>query len=240
MSRRWVRVDTTWSQSEWLAELHPECRLVWIELLCYAKAHGTDGRVKASYVALERVTGVTRYRVQELVTAATTHGSLVEDGGEWVIAEWKTYQGDPTGKERVRRHRLRAQGLSEKTVKQDVTPVTRYNRVVTPTETETETKETDISAEKVVEFSPEFVELWKIHHKGSKVEAYKQYRRALKQTDHTTIVRGLKAYVASFRGDFTGAHLFRWLRDERWQETTEASKADVKAHLEAQRRIING
>lgn len=235
MSRRWVRVDTTWSQSEWLAELHPECRLVWIELLCHAKAHGTDGRVKASYVALERVTGVTRYRVQELVTAATEHGSLVEDGGDWVIAEWKTYQGDPTGKERVRRHRQRAQQDSKVTAKRDVTGVTRYNRVVTPTETETETKR-DIN----VGYSDEFEQVWLTHRKGSKAKAWYEYRNALKQTDHKTILDALTAYTATFRGDFTGAHLFRWLRDARWEEIAEQSQPDVKAQLEAQRRIVDG
>lgn len=142
MSSRWIRLDTTWSQSEWLAELSPEARLVWVELLCYCKAHGTDGNVKASNVALQRVTGVTRNAVDELVTRAINHGAIIEDGGVWCITGWRTYQGDPTATRRMRRYRQRQQEDTENVTERGVTGVTRNKRLVTPTETETETVNT--------------------------------------------------------------------------------------------------
>jgi hypothetical protein len=143
---RWIRLDTTWSQSEWLSELEPECRLVWVELLCYAKAHGTDGRVRAGNANLQRVTGVTRYAVDKLVTAAIEHGSLELQDGFWVLTGWKKYQGDPTGKDRQKRYRQARQQLNSSEEEESVTGVTRYAPLVTPTVTETLTNKERESA----------------------------------------------------------------------------------------------
>jgi hypothetical protein len=128
---RWFRVNTTWSQSDWIATLSPGARLAWIELLSHIKAHGYDGRLR----------GVTRYTVSRLYNipiedvsalfdAAVGHGAMAIVDGEVVIAKWGEYQGDPTGAQRVRKHREK---------EKDVTPVTRNDRVVTATETETST-----------------------------------------------------------------------------------------------------
>jgi hypothetical protein len=211
MSKRWIRVDTTWSQSEWLAELEPECRLVWIELLCHAKAHGTDGVVKASYVALQRVTGVTRNGVHKLVTAAIEHGSVTVEGSCWVITGWREYQGDTTAAKRMKAYRQRQQQDTEAEPLRPLRVTHRNDTPVTPTETETETIKTDMS-------DPGFDELWKLHARGPKAKAKEAYRKALKETDHETIMTALRAYVRSFRGDWKGAHLFRWLTDARWEE----------------------
>ena len=233
MSRRWIRLDTTWSQSEWLAELEPEHRLVWIELLCYAKAHGTDGNVKVSNVALQRVTGVTRYAVDKLVTAAIEHGALETVDGMWVITEWKTYQGDPTNKTRQKRYRDNAKGLTPTVTNGGVTGVTRYDSYVTPTETETETKKNT--------YTSDFEDVWKIHRKGSKPKAGDAYRKALKKTQVNVITNALKAYVATLRPPtFTGVHLHRWLDEERWEEMNAPSPTDAREHLERQLRMIHG
>ena len=129
---RWFRVNTTWSQSEWLAVLPPASRLAWIELLSHVKAHGYDGRVRAVAAAVfGRMVGIDAADVQALLDAAQADGALLLEGGEWVITGWMEHQGDPTAKTRMRRYRE----------KQDVTDVTRNNRSVTPTETETKTEE---------------------------------------------------------------------------------------------------
>lgn len=140
MSERWIRLNTTWGQSEWLADLSPESRLVWVEVLCHVKAHGHDGAVKApGHAAFARVTGVTRDAVDTLVRAATEHGALAIEEGEWVVTGWRRYQGDPTGKQRQRRYRQRQKEVTESEDVAPVTGVTRHTRSVTPTETETET-----------------------------------------------------------------------------------------------------
>jgi len=144
MSERWIRLNTTWSQSDWVAALEPEARLVWLELLCHVKAHGYDGKVKAPGLsAFARNTGVTRNAVTVLVDAATEHGALEIDGDDWVVTAWQKYQGDTTAADRQRRYRERKQEVTENDT---VTPVTRDVTPVTPTETETETREQHLGA----------------------------------------------------------------------------------------------
>lgn len=71
-----------------------------------------------------------------------------------------------------------------------------------------------------VESKKAFEELWVIHRRGSKQEALKGYRKAVKNgVDHPTMIVALKAYVRNdVRADFKGQHLFRWIRDKRWEE----------------------
>lgn len=133
---RWFRVNTTWSQSEWLADLPPASRLAWIELLGYVKAHGYDGKARAvSPSVFGRMYGIPAKDVQALLDAALADGALRADDGSWTITGWTAHQGDPTGAQRVRRYRERKEKEAQ------VTDVTRYDRVVTATETETETEE---------------------------------------------------------------------------------------------------
>jgi hypothetical protein len=134
---RWFRVNTTWSQSEWLAVLVPAARLAWIEVLSHVKAHGFDGRVRAVAPAVfGRMVGIDAADVRTLLDAAQADGALEVDDGHWIITGWPEHQGDPTGKDRVRRFRDR--------MKRNDTDVTRYDRYVTHTETETET-ETEVT-----------------------------------------------------------------------------------------------
>ena len=68
-------------------------------------------------------------------------------------------------------------------------------------------------------YTSAFEEVWTLHRRGSKHKAFDEYRRAMKSgTDHATIVNGLTAYTRTLRDDFHGAHLFRWLKDERWHD----------------------
>lgn len=130
---RWFRLNTTWSQSEWVAELEPAARLAWIELLGYVKAHGFDGRCRTvSAVVFGRMFGIPTKDAKAMLEAAHADGALETDGDDWVITGWKKHQGDPTAAKRMRRYR-------EKQGDGTVTDVTRNDRNVTPTETKTKT-----------------------------------------------------------------------------------------------------
>lgn len=64
-----------------------------------------------------------------------------------------------------------------------------------------------------------FEEVWALHRKGPKPQARDAYRRAVPyRITHPDLLTALRRYTASFKGDFTGAHLFRWIRDSRWEE----------------------
>jgi hypothetical protein len=143
MSRRWIRLDTTWSSSEWLAELEPVTRFIWVELLCYVKAHGTKGVCRRSVGPLAGVTGVTRDIVTCLENAAIKADALRIEGGSWIVTNWAKYQDDMTAAERKRAQRQRQKEDNENEMSQmsRVTSVTSQQvTVVTPTETETETE----------------------------------------------------------------------------------------------------
>lgn len=128
---RWFRVNTTWSQSEWIACLAPAARLAWIELLGYVKAHGYDGKVRSvSTQVFARMVGIDPVDITAMLEAAVADDALTHADGEWIICGWKEHQGDPTGRDRVERHRQK---------KADSNGGNALQPFVTPTETETET-----------------------------------------------------------------------------------------------------
>lgn len=131
---RWFRLNTTWSQSEWLAVLTPAARLAWVELLGYTKAHGYDGKVRAVAPSIfGRQFGIPTEDVCTMLAAAESDCALETSEGQWTITGWDEHQGDATSRERMRRYRGR------KASGDDATEVTRNHRSVTPTETETKT-----------------------------------------------------------------------------------------------------
>lgn len=103
---RYIRLETTWSHSDWLVPLSPAARLAWPELLCYVKAHGRDGRARAMPNAMAvRVWNIPESDISAMIVAATGEGALTVVGTEWVISKWEQYQGDPTSAERSKRYR---------------------------------------------------------------------------------------------------------------------------------------
>lgn len=180
MKGRWIRLDTTWSTSEWLANLSPAARLCWIELLCYVKAHGISGTVKTP--ALRLVTslwGVTRDNVTEMLDAATRDNALIFEDGKWVVTGWDDYQKDQTAAERQRRYRTKQKEDTEDTstqpsseAKRNVTPVTRDTRSVTPTKTLSKRSRASDWAPNVT------------HEKIADEEGIDLAREAVKFTDH--------------------------------------------------------
>lgn len=127
--RRWIRLDVTWSRSEWLITLRPGGRLSWIELLAYVKANGVTGRAKAmTAIAAGRTWGIPPKDVESMMSAAVTDGALELESGDWIVTGWATYQEtDPTAAERMRRMREKEQ---EKESSKDAAPepVTRNGR----------------------------------------------------------------------------------------------------------------
>jgi len=68
-------------------------------------------------------------------------------------------------------------------------------------------------------YPAEFETVWAIHHRGPKKQAYEAYRKAVANgIDHDGLLKAIKGYKMTLRDGFLGAHLFRWIRDERWQE----------------------
>lgn len=219
---RWIRLDTTWSQSGWVADLDPEARLAWVELLCHVKAHGYAGSVKRlSPNVAARLWGLRVTAVTDMEAAAVGDDALIVDEDEWIITGWSSRQSDPKAADRMRRYRERQQEVTKDSPKTDVTRNSRNVTESAPTETETETNtETTTSAKKRPTFSKEFQELWDVCKRGSRKQAFDQYHKARvgKRVEHEVLLSQWKEHVAAASGPEFVAHLFRWLRDERWEE----------------------
>ena len=86
-------------------------------------------------------------------------------------------------------------------------------------ETETKTKKRQ---SKRREYSPEFDVVWNIHRRGPKAKAFEEYKKAVGEVIiHEDLVKALSAYAATLTPDFKGVHLFRYIRDARWEEIPE-------------------
>ena len=140
---RWLRINTDWSTSSWLVVLSAEARLSWIQLLCHAKAHGVDGKVKSiDPIAASRMWFVGEESVRQLLLAAQESGALLVEGGYWQIEKWKDYQGDNTAAARQERFRNKQKEAAVPQQEAEVEPETPINSngsnaLLTPTETET-------------------------------------------------------------------------------------------------------
>ena len=144
---RWIRLDTTWDHSEWVAAMDPEAQLAWVKLLCHVKAHGYAGSVKRLTPAVAaRVWGLRVTSVTEMEAAAIEDEALVIEDDEWIITSWSERQSDPTAAERMRRYRERQQEDTPEPPPDDVTRNERNVTGVTPTETETYTETSMVHA----------------------------------------------------------------------------------------------
>ena len=128
MGVRWIRLDTTWSQSEWLADIPAPSRLAWVELLCFVKSHGVAGSVKRpSNATLSRMWNISRNAIEAMFSAAFQDGAVVMDGPDLLITGWSDRQMDTRAAERMRAYRERLKGRGDDSAPPNVTPVTRNN-----------------------------------------------------------------------------------------------------------------
>lgn len=106
---RWIRLDVTWDVSEWVGLLEPSAQLAWIKLLCYVKAKGVGGSVKAMGPRIAaKVWGLPVRAVQDMEEAARKDGALYRENGSWTVTGWDEYQKpDPTAAKRMRRYRAK-------------------------------------------------------------------------------------------------------------------------------------
>lgn len=90
----------------------------------------------------------------------------------------------------------------------------------------------------------DFSALWAVHPKGNKKDARAQFAKAIREKRATPdrMLSALRVYVSSFDNGFRGMHLFRWIRDDRWEEVEDggvkpAQSEEVSQLLEDARRI---
>ena len=113
-TRRWIRLDVGWEDSEWLHNLDGDAAGCWPRLLCLVKRDGVRGRLRrpSNLRVLAHQWRVPVETVEAMEQAALEGAddnppALELDDGNWVVTAWARYQEDPTAKERMRRMRRR-------------------------------------------------------------------------------------------------------------------------------------
>lgn len=151
-TERWLRINTCWSDSEWLYEHTPGVRLAWIELLCYVKRDGVRGRAKAISVPVaSNKWRIPKEDVVTLLSVSQQDGALQVDGGDWVITNWIKYQGESN--ERVKRFREKKEAKKTETSTETETLTGEVTHVTSVT-LHNVTKERDVSNETSLSVTP--------------------------------------------------------------------------------------
>lgn len=64
-----------------------------------------------------------------------------------------------------------------------------------------------------------FEVVWNLHRRGPKAKAHEEWRAAVGEViAQEELVKALRGYVATLTADFQGVHLFRFIKDQRWEE----------------------
>jgi hypothetical protein len=197
-------------------------RIVLVAIL--AHRNGDSGRCDPSLARLAGQTGMTERGVRLVIRRMEAAGYLLSNRREgrstcYSIAVPTPERGSPRNDV--------PPGSEFRGPRNDVPPTPERG---SPERTKERTKGTNEQRPSArADGDAPFGELWKLHPRGSKKDARTQYRKATKDPDvtHDRIADGLRQYLdREVRGrsgdDFKGAHLFRWIRDRRWEEQEDA------------------
>ena len=112
--KRWIRLDVSWEDSEWLDALDGTAAGCWPRMLCLVKRDGVRGRVKRpAFSVLARRWRVPVEAIAALEDAAIADRALAIEDGDWVVLNWPEYNDyDKTGADRQRRYRETKHRLS--------------------------------------------------------------------------------------------------------------------------------
>lgn len=195
-------------------------RHVLMALARYMDKDGAD--CFPSVRRLEVETGLSRRTLSDRLAEAERTGWLVREvrgGGQG----WRRHQYTPAIPDVAKQLPHEAgEATSPRRTKRGEATSHNVGKLL-PLTSSTETSSTQTGGFDVV---------WSIHRRGPKAEAKAEYRKAVPaRVSHDDLVAALRTYVRSCTGTFRGLHLFRWIRDSRWQELEGERTADPAAHV---------
>jgi len=212
---RWFRLYAEVVNDPKVQKLPCEDFRAWINILCLCADN--DGKVPP----VEDVAFALRRSADDALTVLErlSSGGLIDrasggpDGWHYAPHGWakRQYKSD-TSTDRVKRFRQRSVTVSE-----------------TPPETEADT-DTEITTNVVIVRSAKpddrFSEFWSLYpRKIAKAPAHKAYLKALKETDHATLIAGLTDQIGwgIFAEPRYSPHAATWLGAGRWSDERDGS-----------------
>lgn len=212
---RWFRLYSEVVNDPKVQKLPCEDFRAWINILCLCAEN--DGRVPS----VQDVSFALRLPENGVVTLLErlSNGGLIDraNGGPsgWHYAPhaWdkRQYKSD-TSTDRVKRFRKRSATVSE-----------------TPPEAETDTEQkiaTNVAIERPPKTIDRFDEFWRLYpRKIAKAQAHRAYLKALKETDHATLIAGLSDQIrwGVFAEPKFSPHPATWLNAGRWSDERDTS-----------------
>lgn len=113
-SKRWIRVDVDWDDSEWLFFGSALVSLAWVRLLCFVAKRGSAGACRADETALVGDGKIPLAKFREMIDLAQHAGDLSVRNGLWIVADWDRfvvpYRKHPRGWSRLRARILKRDG----------------------------------------------------------------------------------------------------------------------------------
>ena len=239
-TERWLRVNTCWSDSEWLYEQSVGVRLAWIELLCYVKRDGVRGRAKAMSISVaSNKWRIPKEDIVTLLSVSVTDEALQIADNDWIILNWSKYQGESN--ERVQRFREKERSKEKETLTEtltltgDVTPVTPVTlRNVTSKESSNELSLVSSKPTRrrrtAADFTDKFWEFWNRYPKPGRLrsgpdKSFFEWKRLGLEDKFDEVMESLNAWRTSKQwtnptsdGRSPVVGVDRWLREGRWRK----------------------
>ena len=111
MAGQWIRLDVKMMLVGWTSKLPAEQYAAWVKLLQAVKAVGKrGGSIRRCYFDDEQLSiwRMTKNAFETMISLARSNDAItIDKDGVIFITGWKEYQLDPTGSERVARHRAK-------------------------------------------------------------------------------------------------------------------------------------
>ena len=223
----WIKLEDSFFTNKKIIDLTYEAKLLYLEAMCYASQHLTDGQIPLQVIPHLHVRG--HQRASRLLRERGLWDLTLE--GEYQIVNYLEYQTSKTQvekvkqntKNRVEAHRQRKAGNADVTALQKV-----GNANVTASEPEPQTEPEPDKKIKVIENDQPFDDsdfkvFWAAYPKKVKKQnALKSYIKAVKSATAQEIFEGLIRYQRVCGEDLKFvANPDSWLNQMRWTDVYE-------------------
>ena len=223
-----------WRKDPGIQGLDYESRGVWLEILLMMHESEDRGKLllcgKAMPIeALAQNLGLDPSKAEQVVSKLEAYGVASRDEDTGALINRRMVREEAKRQAKVKAGRLGGLAPGQPPGEANPEATDKQSGSTPPSRTEANggssvsvsSSKQRVRQKKPNNYPAEFLAIWAVHPRGAKKAAMKAWREAV--PNHITdgdLISALKSYRQTLRDDFQGTHLFRWIRDERWEEHT--------------------
>lgn len=204
-----------WRKDPCVQSLDHEHKGVWIDLLCIMNETSERGRLvlpggsAMPDDAIARNLGIDLAKWKQIRSTLLVLGVASQDG-DGVLYNRRIVRDEAI--RRSRREAGRQGGRTKRTRSKPRSKSEAEGGSSVSSSSSASTTSSDSDAP--------FDEAWVVCRRGSKRKALHEYRKAVpSKVSHAVLLAAWRAHVSAASDERYVAHLFRWIRDERWEES---------------------